>query len=142
MPRRFAASGARWSSGPKPELKDEQYDYCWTGGNHGEPARLEPYLGMISHAALRRDDGYVFTHLHPAGSISMASQQVFQLRLFYQTHQARSVAKLFASRIQHHARFARSQRSRHFIYTAPNARPNAHARYHYSIHHSKKLSAV
>ena len=46
----------------------------------GHPAPLEPYLGMSSHAALRRDDGRVFTHLHPSGSISMAAQQVFQLR--------------------------------------------------------------
>jgi hypothetical protein len=46
----------------------------------GQPARLEPYMAMLGHAAIRRDDGAVFTHLHPAGSISVASQQVFQLR--------------------------------------------------------------
>jgi hypothetical protein len=45
-----------------------------------QPARLEPYLSMLGHAAIRRDDGAVFTHLHPAGSISLASQQVFQIR--------------------------------------------------------------
>jgi len=42
--------------------------------------RLEPYLGMLSHAVIRRDDGTVFTHLHPAGNLSIASQQVFELR--------------------------------------------------------------
>jgi hypothetical protein len=46
----------------------------------GKPARLEPYMSMLGHAAIRRDDGSVFAHLHPAGSISIASQQVFQLR--------------------------------------------------------------
>ena len=35
---------------------------------------------MLGHAAIRRDDGAVFTHLHPAGSVSVAAQQVFQLR--------------------------------------------------------------
>ncbi|MYG36844.1 MAG: hypothetical protein F4205_15285 [Gemmatimonadetes bacterium] len=42
----------------------------------GEPALLEPYMGMISHAALTRDDGSVFVHLHPAGTISMGSLSV------------------------------------------------------------------
>jgi hypothetical protein len=46
----------------------------------GAPAELDPYMSMLSHAIVRRDDGSVFTHLHPAGSISVASQQVFQLR--------------------------------------------------------------
>lgn len=42
----------------------------------GAPARLEPYMGMMGHAAVRRLDASVFAHLHPVGSISMASQQV------------------------------------------------------------------
>ena len=40
------------------------------------PARLEPYMGMRSHAALTRDDGAVFVHLHPTGTISMGSLAV------------------------------------------------------------------
>ena len=47
---------------------------------NGEPADLEPYISMLAHAIVRRDDGSVFTHLHPAGNISLAAQQVFQLR--------------------------------------------------------------
>ena len=41
-----------------------------------KPAELEPYMGMLSHAALTRDDGAVFVHLHPAGTISMGSLSV------------------------------------------------------------------
>jgi len=44
----------------------------------GRPARLEPYMGMLSHAVISRDDGVVFVHLHPMGSISMAAQQAFE----------------------------------------------------------------
>ncbi len=46
----------------------------------GQIVPLEPYMGMLSHLILSKDDGSVFTHLHPAGTISMASQQVFQIR--------------------------------------------------------------
>jgi hypothetical protein len=43
----------------------------------GAPAALEPYMGMRGHIAVTRDDGSVFAHLHPAGSISMAALQKF-----------------------------------------------------------------
>ncbi len=43
----------------------------------GRPVMLQPYMGMLGHAAIRRDDGAVFAHLHPVGSISMASQEFF-----------------------------------------------------------------
>jgi hypothetical protein len=46
----------------------------------GQPISPEPYLGMRGHLALRRDDGSVFTHLHPGGSASMASMQLSTLR--------------------------------------------------------------
>jgi len=46
----------------------------------GQPAVLQPYLGMRGHLALRRDDGAVFTHLHPGGSASMASMELSKLR--------------------------------------------------------------
>ena len=46
----------------------------------GTEAALQPYMGMLGHAAVRRADGSVFVHLHPSGSFSMASQEVFRQR--------------------------------------------------------------
>jgi hypothetical protein len=38
---------------------------------------VEPYMGMLGHAVVLADDFSVFVHLHPMGSISMATQQKF-----------------------------------------------------------------
>ena len=47
--------------------------------NNGQPAAgLEDYMGMAGHAAFIRDDGQVFAHVHPAGSVSMAAAQLAQ----------------------------------------------------------------
>lgn len=46
----------------------------------GAVASLVPYMGMAAHAVVMRDDGGVFVHLHPMGTISTAAQRVFVLR--------------------------------------------------------------
>jgi hypothetical protein len=46
----------------------------------GLPAVLEPYMGMPAHAVVVRDDGKVFIHLHPQGTISRAAQMSFAMR--------------------------------------------------------------
>jgi hypothetical protein len=46
----------------------------------GGPTALEPYMGMAGHALLARDDGAVFVHLHPAGTVSLAALETFALR--------------------------------------------------------------
>jgi hypothetical protein len=47
---------------------------------NGAVAQLQPYLGMAAHAVVVRDDGSVFIHLHPMGTVAMVSQQAFALR--------------------------------------------------------------
>jgi hypothetical protein len=46
----------------------------------GSPARLEHYMGMPGHAVVQRSDASVFVHLHPMGTISMASQMAVEMR--------------------------------------------------------------
>ncbi len=45
-----------------------------------QPVLVQFYMGMMGHLFMRSHDGHLFTHLHPAGSFSMASQQLFGLR--------------------------------------------------------------
>jgi hypothetical protein len=45
------------------------------------PCLPEPYLGMMGHAVVMRNDGSVYVHLHPSGSFPMAAEQIFKNRL-------------------------------------------------------------
>jgi hypothetical protein len=47
----------------------------------GTPAKLDPYLGMGGHAAIIRNDGNVYMHMHPGGTVNMASQTLLNKRL-------------------------------------------------------------
>ena len=58
---------------------DASLEFEWIAAD-GKPAPIEPYMGMWSHAVIRSQDGSVFTHLHPLGTISMAAQELFAER--------------------------------------------------------------
>ena len=42
---------------------------------------LEPYMGMAGHLIVLRSDGTVFAHVHPAGSVAMASLELAEKSL-------------------------------------------------------------
>jgi hypothetical protein len=62
----------------------------------GAPLALEPYMGMTAHAVVMRDDGGVFIHLHPQGTISTAAQRSFIVREAGDTIPGRLAARLGA----------------------------------------------
>jgi hypothetical protein len=67
------------ANGQLVENRDVQLRFLVRGSDRS-PVTLEAYMGMGGHLIVRRDDGTVFTHLHPSGSYSMAAQQLFELR--------------------------------------------------------------
>lgn len=73
-------SGRRvvWENGRDPRLDRETSLGFRVMEPDGAPSVLEPYMGMLSHAAVTRDDGSVFIHIHPSGSINMAAQMRFE----------------------------------------------------------------
>ena len=48
---------------------------------NGDPAELEPYMGMMGHAVVMKHDGSVYIHLHPVGNYSSASQDLIKRRM-------------------------------------------------------------
>ncbi|HET9426077.1 MAG TPA: hypothetical protein VFO55_11950 [Gemmatimonadaceae bacterium] len=85
-----AVKGARSQLAPGLQLQWESPDSIVAGkdvllsftvrGARNAIVPVQPYLGMPGHAVLIRDDASVFVHLHPMGSMSMASLQAFELR--------------------------------------------------------------
>lgn len=65
-----------WKRGPRVAGREAELRFE-VRGPAGRPASLEPYMGMMSHAVITKDDGQVFVHLHPMGTVSMAAQQAF-----------------------------------------------------------------
>ena len=58
----------------------------------GSPALLEPYMNMPGHMVVRRDDGSVFVHLHPQGTISPAAQRAVAAAVSAPVHDAAHAA--------------------------------------------------
>src|SRR5262249_3249040 len=71
-----------WLPGAQPLIENREVQLRFAvHDERSRSATVEPYMGMLGHLILRRVDGSVFTHLHPSGSFSMASKQLFELRL-------------------------------------------------------------
>jgi hypothetical protein len=70
-----------WERGRDPLVVDREAPLTFAVlAPGGRPAVLEPYMGMAGHLMLAREDGAVFVHLHPAGTISLAARETFALR--------------------------------------------------------------
>jgi hypothetical protein len=66
-----------WTRGDALEAGQERMLTFSARDADGRPLAVEPYMGMSAHVAIASEDGSVFAHLHPAGSISMAALQHF-----------------------------------------------------------------
>jgi hypothetical protein len=64
------------NSGPLVENHDASLRFRLLAANN-QPVLIEPYMGMLGHAVVRRQDGAVFAHVHPVGTFSMAAQEFF-----------------------------------------------------------------
>jgi len=64
-----------WNRNPTPLVAGEEAGLRFAAvAPAGDTASLEPFLGMAGHVVVVRDDGKVFIHLHPLGTISLAAQ--------------------------------------------------------------------
>jgi len=64
-----------WNRNPTPLVAGEEAGLRFAATPPaGDTASLEPFLGMAGHVVVVRDDGQVFIHLHPLGTISLAAQ--------------------------------------------------------------------
>jgi len=67
-----------WQRGADPIVEKAERMLTFSARDaSGAPLPIEPYMGMLGHVAVAHEDGSVFAHLHPAGSISMAALQKF-----------------------------------------------------------------
>lgn len=77
-----------WEEKPNQALKAGQvYDLKFSVMSpDGKPAELQTYLGMMGHAAILKEDGSVYIHLHPNGTFSATAQQVMEKRVGEKTN--------------------------------------------------------
>jgi len=74
-----------WKAHPLLLAKHDAAFHFGVRDQNGQPANLQPYMGMMSHAAVLRSDGRVFAHLHPTGNYSMAAQMLFNAKMRNET---------------------------------------------------------
>ena len=65
--------GLRWLDARAPRAGQTVVLEVETDGADGQPAGVEPYMGMAGHAMILAHDGSVFAHIHPTGSVPMAA---------------------------------------------------------------------
>jgi len=96
--RRLAdGSTMTWDRGHTPIVVDQEAPLRFAVTDPaGRPAALEPFMGMAGHLMLTRDDGAVFVHLHPAGTVSLAAAETFALRELGDTVRGRLSARMTA----------------------------------------------
>lgn len=78
------AGGARlvWEAKPARLTADEDAGLHFVVRERdGSVGAVEPYLGMAGHAVVMREDGRVYIHLHPMGTISAAAEIALRARL-------------------------------------------------------------
>jgi hypothetical protein len=66
-------------NGPLVEGRDQPLRFAVVDAA-GQQVALQPYMGMAAHAIVTRADGAVFAHLHPTGTVSMASEMALTMR--------------------------------------------------------------
>ena len=90
-------SSMTWELGGGPIIVDQDARLRFVVTDpRGRRAALEPYMGMAGHLMLTRDDGQVFVHLHPAGTVSLAALETFTMRQPGDTVRGRLGARMTA----------------------------------------------
>jgi hypothetical protein len=71
-----------WARGEQPLVAGEErlLDFSARDAT-GAPLPVELYMDMSAHLAIAHQDGTVFAHLHPSGSVSMAALEKFNVNL-------------------------------------------------------------
>jgi hypothetical protein len=63
-----------WNNPAKLAAKTPQvFEFSLLDSKRQPPTDMALYMGMVGHAAFVKDDGTVFAHVHPSGTVSMAA---------------------------------------------------------------------